>query len=224
MRLLIVEDDLELAAGLIAAFERRAVSSDHAASAGDAALMLAATRYAAVVLDLGLPDDNGLELVQALRARNDAVPIVILTARSDIGDRIGGLDAGADDYLVKPFDFDELFARITAVLRRQGGFQGNVLTFGNIRFDTATRDLNVGGAPLTLSGRETELIELLLRRDGRVLPKRLAENQLFGMSETLGSNAVEVYVHRLRQKLDRAGAAVRIETIRGVGYLMRLAA
>jgi DNA-binding response OmpR family regulator len=222
MRLLIVEDDKELAAALGSAFARRAISSDHAESGEYAELMLRSTRYAAIVLDLGLPDGDGLDLLHRIRARRDAIPVIILTARSDLGDRVTGLDTGADDYLVKPFEFDELFARVTAVLRRSGNFQGNMLSFGNLQFDIATRDLLVEGAVLALSARETELVELLLRRDGRVVPKRLAEDQLFGMSENLGSNAVEVYVHRLRAKLERAGATTRIDTIRGVGYLMRV--
>ena len=222
MRLLIVEDDRELASALGGAFARRSISSDVAETATDAKLMLASAQYAAIVLDLGLPDGDGLVLLQRLRGGNNPVPIIILTARSELGDRVSGLDAGADDYLIKPFEFDELFARLTAVLRRKGAFQGNLLTFGNLQFDIATRELLVDGSVLALSVRETELVELLLRRDGRVVPKRLAEDQLFGMNDTLGSNAVEVYVHRLRQKLERAGATTRIDTIRGVGYLMRL--
>jgi len=186
--------------------------------------MLASAHYAAIILDLGLPDGDGLRLLNRLRARKNPVPLIILTARSDLGDRVSGLDAGADDYLIKPFEFDELFARLTAVLRRQGSFQGNQLSFGNLQFDITTRELLVEGTVLALSVRETELVELLLRRDGRVVPKRLAEDQLFGMNDTLGSNAVEVYVHRLRQKLEQAGATTRIDTIRGVGYLMRLIA
>ena len=221
MRLLIVEDDKDLAAALGNAFARRSISSDHAESGEDAGLMLQLTRYAAIVLDLGLPDGDGFSFLQQLRARKDTIPVIILTARSDLGDRVAGLDAGADDYLIKPFEFDELYARLTAVLRRQGSFQGNLLSFANLQFDIATRELLVAGAVLALSGRETELVELLMRRDGRVVPKRLAEDQLFGMSDNLGSNAVEVYVHRLRQKLERAGATTRIDTIRGVGYLMR---
>jgi DNA-binding response OmpR family regulator len=221
VRLLIVEDDKELAAALGGAFARRSVSSDHAGSGDDAELMLRSTRYAAMVLDLGLPDGDGLSLLRRVRSRKDPVPVIILTARSDLGDRVAGLDAGADDYLVKPFEFDELYARITAVLRRQGNFQGNSLSLGNLEFDIATRELLVAGAVLALSVRETELVELLLRREGRVVTKRLAEDQLFGMNDTLGSNAVEVYVHRLRQKLERAAATTRIDTIRGVGYLMR---
>jgi len=224
VRLLIVEDDRELAAALDGAFARRSISSDHADTFGDAELMLASAHYAAIILDLGLPDGDGLRLLNRLRARKNPVPLIILTARSDLGDRVSGLDAGADDYLIKPFEFDELFARLTAVLRRQGSFQGNQLSFGNLQFDITTRELLVEGTVLALSVRETELVELLLRRDGRVVPKRLAEDQLFGMNDTLGSNAVEVYVHRLRQKLEQAGATTRIDTIRGVGYLMRLIA
>jgi DNA-binding response OmpR family regulator len=221
MRLLVIEDDLELASALGAAFARRDVASDHAATAGDAMLMLDATRYAAVLIDLGLSDGEGLQVLRRLRERHDPVPVLILSARSDLRDRIEGLEAGADDYLIKPFDFEELFARLRAVLRRNGNFQGNAMVLGNLRFDTLSREVDVGGSVVVLSQRETELIDLLMRRSGRVVTKRLAEDQLFGMSETLGSNAVEVYVHRLRRKLDLSGAEVRIETVRGVGYLLR---
>ncbi len=224
MRLLLVEDDRELAEALAAALARRGMASDHAATAGDALLMAAAARYSAVVLDLGLPDADGLEVLRALRARQDPVPVIILTARGDTTARIGGLDYGADDYLAKPFDVDELVARLRAVLRRQGGFGGAELTVGNIRFDSLARALEVDGRAVLLSARELDLIDVLLRRPGRVVVKTLIEDQLFGLSESLGSNAVEVYVHRLRRKLEQAGATIVIETIRGVGYMLRAAA
>ena len=139
MRLLIVEDDKDLAAALGSAFARRSISSDHAESGEDAELMLQLTRYAAIVLDLGLPDGDGFNFLQQLRSRKDSIPVIILTARSDLGDRIAGLDAGADDYLIKPFEFDELYARLTAVLRRQGNFQGNLLSFGNLSSSISPR-------------------------------------------------------------------------------------
>ncbi len=224
MRILIVEDDLELATAIRSAFARRDIASDHAATAEDAGLMIDAMRYAAVILDLGLPDGEGLELLAGLRTRLDPVPVLITTARGEVRDRIQGLEDGADDYLVKPFDFDELFARLQAVLRRKGAFQGNRIAFGNLRFDAPSRELTIEDRPVTLSSRETELIDLLLRRAGRVTTRQLAEDQLFGMSEALNSNAVEVYIHRLRRKLEQAGADVVIETVRGVGYLLRSAA
>lgn len=224
MRLLMVEDDRELAEALAAALTRRGIASDHAATAGDALQMAAAARYSAVVLDLGLPDADGMEVLRSLRARHDPVPVIILTARGDTAARIGGLDHGADDYLAKPFDVEELVARLRAVLRRQGGFAGTELVVGNLRFDSSARALTVEGQAVLLSARELELVDVLLRRSGRVVVKATIEDQLFGLSESLGSNAVEVYVHRLRRKLEQAGATIVIETIRGVGYMLRAAA
>jgi len=224
MRILIVEDDLELAIAIGSAFGRRGVASDHAATTEDATLMVEAMQYGAVILDLGLPDGEGLDLVVRLRARLDPIPVLITTARGDVRHRIQGLEDGADDYLVKPFDFDELFARLQAVLRRKGAFQGSRIAFGNLRFEAQSRELVIDDKPVALSSREIELIDLLLRRAGRVVSRQLVEDQLFGMSEALNSNAVEVYIHRLRRKLEQAGADVAIETVRGVGYLLRLAA
>lgn len=223
MRILIVEDDRALSDAIRSAFARRGIASDPAATLEDARIMADAAQYAAIILDLGLADGEGLDLLSHLRGRLDPVPILVTTARGDVRDRIRGLEAGADDYLVKPFDFDELFARLHAVLRRKGTFQGSRLEFGNLSFDGASHDLTIGDRRVTLSSRETELIDLLLRRAGRVVTKQLAEDQLFGMSETLNSNAVEVYIHRLRRKLDLAEADVVIETVRGVGYMLRLA-
>jgi len=224
MRILIVEDDLELAAAIGAAFARRGVASDQAATVEDATLMTDAMQYAAVILDLGLPDGGGLDFVARLRARLNPIPVLITTARGDVRHRIRGLEAGADDYLVKPFDFDELFARLQAVLRRKGTFQGSHIDFGNLRFDAISRELMISDRSVSVSSREIELIDLLLRRSGRVVSRQLVEDQLFGMGDSLNSNAVEVYIHRLRRKLELAGADVVIETVRGVGYLLRLVA
>lgn len=221
MRLLIIEDSADIAEALIGGFARRAISCDHAATAGDAGLMLGAIHYGAAILDLGLPDEDGLKLLGRIRARGDAIPVLILTARGDIEQRIAGLNAGADDYLVKPFDFGELDARLQAVLRRHDGNLGSALTIGNLAFDPATRQVRVNGQDVTLSQREIELLELLIRRAGRVIPKRIVEDQLFGLAEELGSNAIEVYVHRLRRRLEALGSTVRIETVRGVGYMLR---
>nr|WP_276588985.1 MULTISPECIES: response regulator transcription factor [unclassified Sphingomonas] len=221
---MLVEDDPELAAALGAALGRHGHSSDHARTAEDALLMLNAVHYAAVLLDLGLPGEDGFAVLRALRQGANPVPVIVTTARSGVGDRISGLDAGADDYLVKPFAVDELLARLRAVLRRRVPFQGATLALGDLRYDAASRELRVGDALVPLSARETELAELLVRRAGHVVGKRLVEDQLFGLTDSLGSNAVEVYIHRLRRKIEQAGAGVKIETIRGVGYMMRVAA
>ena len=222
MRLLIIEDSLELAEALATAFARRGIAADRAASAGDAELMLQAAHYAAAILDLSLPDEDGLAVLRRLRAREDTLPVLILTARGSVQQRIDGLNSGADDYLVKPFDFDELQARLDAVLRRPAGFLGRVLEAGALSLDLETREVSLDGVPIALSLRETELLELLLRRPGRVVPKRVAEDQLFGIEDALGSNAIEVYVHRLRRRLEQNGAPHKIETVRGVGYMLRI--
>ena len=223
MRLLIVEDDPALSAALGEALERRGVASDRADRLDDAAQMLGAAQYSAVLLDLGLPDGDGMALLRQLRAERNPVPVLAVTARGGIGDRIAGLDAGADDYLAKPFDVDELLARLRAVLRRKGDLSGARLEAGNVSLDTLSGDLTVGEAHVVLSARERELAELLLRRAGQVVSKQLAEHHPFGLAESGGSNAGEVYAHRLRRKLAAAGATTRIETIRGVGYLLRVA-
>nr|WP_211091053.1 response regulator transcription factor [Sphingomonas sp. S2M10] len=219
-----IEDDQPLATALTEALKRRGVQSDVANNLADGRQMLAAARYAAVLLDLGLPDGDGLALVRSLRTQNDPIPVIAVSARSALAARIAGLNAGADDYVVKPFDVDELTARIHAVLRRQGALSGAELRFGNVRFDTVTGDLIVGDAPVLLTARERQFAALLLRRFGQVVSKQLAEDQLYGLTEPVGSNALEVQAYRLRRKLEAAGATLRIETIRGVGYMLREAA
>ena len=224
MRLLLVEDDRDLAAALAQALGRHGIATDHAAQAGDAEAMLAVADYGAVLLDLGLPDRDGLALLRGWRGEGVAVPVIVVTARGDTRARIAGLNAGADDYLPKPFDVDDLVARLRAVTRRRDALAGNAIVLGNGRFDTARRELTVADMVVSLSARETELAALLFRRVGRVVAKAAVEDQLFGlMGEGGGPNAVEVYVHRLRRKLEAAGATVRIETIRGIGYMARIA-
>jgi DNA-binding response OmpR family regulator len=224
VRLLLVEDDRDLAAALAQALGRHGIATDHAARAEDAEAMLAVAQYGAVLLDLGLPDRDGLALLRTWRANGVAVPVIVVTARGDTRARIAGLDAGADDYLPKPFDVDELVARLRAVTRRRDALAGNAIMLGNGRFDMVRRELTVAEGVVPLSAREAELAALLFRRIGRVVAKAAVEDQLFGlMGEGGGPNAVEVYVHRLRRKLEAAGAAVRIETIRGIGYLARIA-
>jgi two-component system response regulator TctD len=223
MRLLIVEDDTALAAALNGALARRSIACDHAETVEDARQMLGVAQYAGILLDLGLPDGDGIALVRQLRENRHPIPIIAVTARSGIDDRIIGLNAGADDYIIKPFDVDELVARVNAVLRRKGDLAGTTLAAGNVSLDPLSGDFFVSGTHVVLSARERQLAELLLRRAGQVVSKSLAEDQLYGLSEQVTSNAVEVYAHRLRRKLEGAGATVQIETIRGVGYLLRAA-
>ncbi|WP_068077349.1 response regulator [Novosphingobium lentum] len=223
MRLLIVEDNKELADALVAAFARRDIHCDVASTAGDAQLLAETVSYAAMILDLGLPDEDGLDLLQRLRANQYSEPVLVLTARGEGMMRVKGLESGADDYIVKPFLFEELHARLGAVLRRQGGYVEHLLAVGNLTLDTRSREVCVAGSLIDLSVREIELLELLMRRSGHVIPKRLLEDQLFGSGDGLGSNAVEVYVHRIRRKLEDVTAAVKVSTVRGIGYLLSAA-
>ncbi|AYJ85858.1 DNA-binding response regulator [Sphingomonas paeninsulae] len=221
MRLLIVEDDAELADALMAAFERHDIHCDHAKSAGDTLQMVATTSYSLIVLDLGLPDESGLSVIKRMRSRGQVEPVIILTARSDAPTRLEGLRSGADDFIVKPFLFDELHARVEAVLRRQGGYVDRRIGIGDLSLDTETRELTICGEQISMSIRETELLEILLRRSEHVTPKRVLEDQLFGSGDTLGSNAVEVYVHRIRQKLKSRSLDVELQTVRGIGYILK---
>ena len=220
MRVLLVEDNDELVSLLVKGLARSGFSADAVANAGDAAHSLAAMRYAAIVLDLGLPDQDGLALLRSIRGRSDSTPVLVLTARDGVSDRVNGLRAGADDYLVKPFAMEELVARLQALLRRPGNLLGRQLSFGNVSLETEGRQVFVGGQLRVFAARETAILEILLRRGGTVVPKRLFEDQLFGLSGDVGSNAVEVYVHRLRKMLSDCGATVKIHTVRGVGYLL----
>src|SRR5438132_11829518 len=167
-----------------------------------------------------LPGRDGIEILSTLRRRGLGTPVLILTARDAVEDRVLGLDAGADDYLVKPFAMSELVARTKALLRRPGAALGTTLKAGNIVFDTIGRDVSVAGVPLQLPRREAAILEHLLRRQGRVVPKSVLEEKLYGLDEELESNAVPVHVHHLRRKLEEAGASAEIHTVRGVGYLL----
>ncbi|MBR0712475.1 response regulator transcription factor [Bradyrhizobium liaoningense] len=220
MRLLIVEDNFELsqlvANGLMAAgYESDIVNS--AAEARDAARNVS---YAAMVLDLGLPDGDGLSVLRELRRHADPLPVLVLTARGGLQDRLTGLRSGADDYLVKPFALEELVARLEAILRRPGQLLGRSLRLANLIYDTESRQIFVDDAPRIISSRETSVLEILLRRQGRVVPKKNVEDHIFGLEGEVASNAVEVYISRLRKQLAECGARVVIHTIRGVGYLM----
>lgn len=220
MRILLVEDEAPLAELVSASLTAAGFVIDAVSRREDADAATLTTRYDVLILDLGLPDGDGLDLLAALRDRHDGVPVLILTARDAVEDRVTGLNAGADDYLVKPFAITELIARIKALLRRPGGALGTVLEAGNIVLDTVTRDARVAGASLRLARRELAILEHLMRNLGRVVAKEHLEERMYGMDEELESNAIPVHVHRLRKRLTDGGATVEIHTVRGIGYLL----
>ncbi len=177
---------------------------------------LAGEPYDLVLLDLGLPDRSGLDVLRRLRRGGDRVPVLIVTAQDAVGSRVEGLDAGADDYLVKPFDLDELAARIRALQRRAAGRAETLLEHGPLRLDAASHQVTLRGEPVSLSAREFALLEVLLERPGRPVSRTRLEERLYGWGEEVESNAIEVHVHALRRKL----GADWIKTIRGVGYMI----
>jgi two-component system response regulator TctD len=220
MRLLVIEDNEELAQLLAKGLKTSGFEADVLGTASEARVALADVRYAALILDLGLPDGDGLSVLRDIRRRQDPTPVVVLTARDGVDDRVTGLRSGADDYIVKPFAFEELVARLEAVLRRPGQMLGSSLQIANLSFDTASHQVFIDREPQVLSAREVAVLELLMRRQGNVVSKKLVEDHIFGLASDVASNAVEVYVHRLRKQLAERGAKVQIHTIRGVGYLI----
>src|SRR5216684_2675715 len=220
MRLLVVEDNNDLAQLLLKGLGAEGFAADVVTTAAEGRAALATTRYAAVMLDLGLPDGDGLAVLRELRERKDATPVLVLTARGGVHDRVAGLRSGADDYLAKPFAFEELVARVQALLRRPGDLLGLSLRFGNVTLDTVAQQVFIDDVPKAFSAREVAVLAILMRRSGRVMSKKLVVDSLFGLSIDIGSNAVEVYIHRLRKQLAEAGANLQIHTIRGVGYLI----
>jgi len=220
MRLAVVEDNPELAQLLAQGLKAEGYEVDLLTTAAAARAAVSTTRYAALILDLGLPDGDGLSILREIRHSQDPLPVLVLTARGGVQDRVNGLRSGADDYLVKPFALEELVARLEALLRRPGQLLGRSLALANLVFDTESRQAFIDDKPQTLSAREGAVLELLMRRKGRVVSKKLVEDQIFGLSGEVASNAVEVYVHRLRKQLAEHGAKVEIHTVRGVGYIM----
>jgi DNA-binding response OmpR family regulator len=220
VRLLVIEDEVRIVEVLRSALSRSGFAVDAVGLCSDARAALAVNPYDAVILDLGLPDGDGLKLLKDMRAQGNAVPVLVLTARDAVEHRVAGLDTGADDYLIKPFAMSEVVARIKALLRRPEGALGALLKSGNIAFDTIGRDLRIGETVLVLPRRESAILEHLMRRAGRVVPKTVLEEKLYGIDDELGSNAIPVHVHHLRRKLMERGATVEIHTVRGVGYLL----
>jgi two-component system OmpR family response regulator/two-component system response regulator QseB len=229
MRLLLVEDDRMIGDSLRAALRQEGHAVDWVRDIAAANATLASERFDLVLLDLGLPEGGpqaagdalnarpgagGLSVLRGLRDRDDNTPVIVLTARDAPGDKVRGLDSGADDYLVKPFELDELNARIRAVLRRRSGRAGPLLAFGGVTLDPATRQVSLNGAPVLLSAREFAVLEALLVRPGALLSRAQLEDRLYGWGEEIESNAVSVYIHQLRKKL----GADFIQNVRGVGY------
>jgi len=219
MRLLLVEDNDRLAQLVVKGLSEAGFTVDRVARLDEAAAALAAGKFDTVVLDLSLPDGDGGDWLKKRRAAGDKLPFLMLTARASTGDKVKGLNSGADDYLSKPFEMEELVARLKALLRRPGGVLGLTLELGRLSFDTVHREVGVAGRRLSLSASELTLLELLLRRAGRVVPRRLLEEGLYGFDDEVGPNSLEAHVSRLRKKLEAAAAGVQIHTLRGVGYL-----
>jgi len=214
MRLLLIEDDPMIGRAVQSGLARAGFTVDWSVDGGSGEAAIANAVYDAVLLDLGLPRVDGLSLLRQLRARRDTVPVLIISARDAVAERVAGLNAGADDYLLKPFDLDELVARVRALLRRRAGAASSVMTAGPLSLDPTQRVATLDGQELALTVKEFALLEALLSRPGAVLSRERLEESIYGWGEEIGSNAVEVHLHNLRRKL---GGRL-IKNIRGVGY------
>ncbi|MCD7099681.1 response regulator transcription factor [Stenotrophomonas sp. MMGLT7] len=214
MQLLLVEDDPMLAQAICDGIRQHSWRLDHVGSAGAAKTALVEHGYDAILLDIGLPGESGLAVIRFLRERYDATPVIVLTARGQLSDRIRGLDAGADDYLVKPFQFDELLARVRAVMRRSQGQVVPTLVQGEVELDPSSQTVTKAGERVALSAHEYRLLLALMERSGRVVPRAYLENAVYGGAADVGSNTITVFVHQLRRKL---GEGV-IVTVHGHGY------
>jgi len=216
MRLLLVEDDAMIGAGIRMGLRQEEFVVDWVQDGRAAELALASETYAGVLLDLGLPRKDGFAVLEDLRRRKNRVPVLIITARDAVADRVRGLNEGADDYLVKPFDLDELAARIRAVLRRQAGRAEPRVTFGELTLDPSAHTVTHRGREVPVSAREFALLEALMHRPGVALSRAKLEERIYGWGEEVASNSVEVHIHNLRKKLGNG----TIRTVRGVGYVI----
>lgn len=223
MRLALVEDNQRLAELMRDGFAALGFAVDSFDTLQSARAALESAHYDLLVLDLGLPDGDGVSLIRSLRGRKAQLPILIVSARDAVDDRVRGLDAGADDYIVKPFEMAELAARIRALLRRPGSCLSTVLSAGRVALDTAAGEVRVDGAVVEMPPRELALLEQLLRRSGQVVRKSAIESSLYALSTDVTPNAVEAAVSRLRKRLAQAGAGVEIHTAHGIGYMLAAA-
>jgi DNA-binding response OmpR family regulator len=221
VRVLLIEDELQLAETLRGAMERERFVVDHADRLSVAREAAHLVPFDLVLLDRTLPDGDGLSLVPALRAGNPGLPIIVLSARGDVSDRIAGLDEGADDYLIKPFSLDEMFARIRAVRRRPADLAGEEIRAGALIYDLSGDEVSVDGVRMELPRRELRVLAALVKRRGRTVLRETLEQAVYGFDDEVQSNALDSHVSRLRRKLADAEAGVEIHAIRGVGYLLR---
>jgi two-component system response regulator TctD len=221
MRILVVEDNTELAQWLARALRQEQYTVDCIGNGLDADFALKTEQYNLVILDLALPKLEGREVLRRLRARQDPTPVLVLTANNTIQSRVSELDQGADDYMAKPFEIEELEARIRMLLRRSAGVVNPLIVCGDMRFDTNTREFKIAKIPLALTPRERAVLELLLHKTGSTVSKHALAQSLFSLDDDASVDAIEIYVHRLRKKLDHSTA--KIITLRGLGYLLRQA-
>jgi len=222
MRILVVEDDKKIASFLLKGLKQSGFAADHAANGEDGLHLASATPYDAAVIDVMLPKLDGLSLVQQLRKQKVNLPVIILSAKASVDDRVKGLQSGGDDYLVKPFSFSELLARIQALIRRSSGAtEPTTLTVGDLSLNLVTREVTRGGERIELQAREFSLLEYLLRNAGKVVPKALIMEHVWDYSIDPQTNVVDVVVCRLRNKIDRDFEKKMIHTLRGVGYVLK---
>ena len=221
MRILLLEDNKRLADSIVSGLATFGFGVDSFANSGDGFVAKRQVEYDAIVLDLGLPDRDGIDVLTEMRQTDRTTPILIVTARDSIDEKVKGLDQGADDYLLKPFAMKELAARLRALLRRPGRALGKILDAGNIRFDTSDRQVRIGERAVAMPRREAAALELLLRQIGDVVSKTTLENALYGLSQDVSPNAVEAVVSRLRKRLETEQATCTIHTLRGIGYLLK---
>ncbi len=219
MRILLIEDNSDFAGLLAEGLAKRSIAAEHAPDLSVAGLRMADGAYDALILDLGLPDGDGIDWLHTLP--EDRPPVLILSARGALDERVLGLDSGADDYLVKPAEIDEIAARLRALLRRPGSRDPIVLRSGGLTLDTSSREVRFNGEPLSFGRKETEFLEILLRRVGKVAPREMIEAGLYGLDEPVTPNALEALASRIRRRLADVGAAGVLHTVRGVGYFVR---
>ena len=222
MRILVAEDDLDLNEIIVKKLKAEGYAVDHCFHGRDALDHLESVSYDVAVLDVMMPEMDGLETVRTLRARNNRTPVIFLTARDAVEDRVLGLDVGANDYLVKPFSFDELTARIRAAVRAASGNPTNVYTLGDLTLNTQSREVRRGDREITLTAREFALLEYLLRNQGKVLSRQKIEDNVWNYDYEGGTNVVDVYVAYLRKKVDEGHPVRLIHTVRGIGYCMKM--
>lgn len=221
MRILVVEDQKDLNEIIVRKLTNERYTVDACHTGDDALDFIRCAEYDGIILDIMLPGTTGIGVLKEIRSRGDKTPVLLLTALGTVEDRVAGLDAGADDYLVKPFDFDELMARVRAIVRRGGERAGNVMTSGDLTLDSAARTVERAGREINLTAREFDILEYLMQNKGRVLTRDKLANHIWNYDYDGGSNVIDVYIHHLRKKVDGEYEEKKINTVKGVGYVFR---